>query len=516
MAWRSGVCYSSPIMTKPAILAPARRERARRWLWAALAASTLWLSAQAHRQAGFTLPSPWNDEPWYLWSAISVAEHGTLFSESLNPERVVPMSPAYQVPLGAFFKLAGFSFALARWTSWFWMALAYVGVLWLVKSRPFPLVSAAAAALFFLGATAVVAGNVCRPEAMVLALATWSFVCADRDRPWPSLALAGIGALVHQVGVMYFAGAAFFFAWRVWASRPGWRPARTDWWLLGLALAALAGQVVFWIRNWTWIWADAAAVAGENMQQDMLQRIWSSPKTAWLGAYGVLFLLALWRFRPLRIPAALGGISLSAMLVRPQMWYEIYNQMGFMWLALVIPWTACYLAGGAADRWWPRIGGNARRVWVGLVFGAALLPMLRFGQMQGFITGPRNYPAKLEWGWGMRMDPAPYLTEADIQAVAREIEKHVADGRPRRVFFMPEGDALFFHGRLPTNAIPYQGVRTTVLGDLAVFRISRHPPRWWTKQYVMRFLRLYGGEGLAPFRERDGTEQWILVPPRER
>ena len=163
-------------MTKPAILAPARLERARRWLWAALAASTLWLSAQAHRQAGFTLPSPWNDEPWYLWSAISVAEHGTLFSESLNPERVVPMSPAYQVPLGAFFKLAGFSFALARWTSWFWMALAYVGVLWLVKSRPFPLVSAAAAALFFLGATAVVAGNVCRPEAMVLALATWSFV----------------------------------------------------------------------------------------------------------------------------------------------------------------------------------------------------------------------------------------------------------------------------------------------------------------------------------------------------
>lgn len=133
--------------------------------------ATLAISAFAHVKAGFTLPNPWNDEPWYLWSTISLADNNAFFSESLNPERVVPMSPAYQLPLALVFKATGFSFGLARWFSWGYMALAYLGVLGVVKSRPLPLISAGVASLFFLGASSVVAGNMCRPEAMVWAIA---------------------------------------------------------------------------------------------------------------------------------------------------------------------------------------------------------------------------------------------------------------------------------------------------------------------------------------------------------
>ena len=149
-----------------------------------------------------------------------------------------------------------------------------------------------------------------------------------------------------------------------------------------------------------------------------------------------------------------------------------------------------------------------------MVFLAGLLPFLRFSYDNGFITGPHNYPEKLGWGWGMRMDATPYLTEQDIQRVVQEIEKYTADGKRHRVFFMPEGDGLFYHGKLPANVIPYQGVRTSELGDMAVFRFSRHFPDWWRDQHALKYLRMYAGEGLAPFYERDGTESWILVPPR--
>jgi hypothetical protein len=201
------------------------------------------------------------------------------------------------------------------------------------------------------------------------------------------------------------------------------------------------------------------------------------------------------------------------MLLRPQMWYEVYNQMAFLWLTLLIPWALVLVVGAGLSRWWTHLASSMMIILLLLVFGVACLPMLKLCYAHGFITGPNHYPMKLGWGWGMRMDAAPYITETDIEAVVAEIEHHVADGKPYRVFFMPEADGLFFYGRLPTNAIPYQGVRTTVRGDMAVFRMSRHPPEWWTDQHVRRHLTIYGGEGIKPFYERDGTESWILIPP---
>ena len=479
--------------------------------WLAVALGTLLISAHAHVKAGFTLPNPWNDEPWYLWSTISLAENNTFFSESLNPERVVPMSPVYQVPLALIFKATGFSFQLARWVSWGYMALAYLGVLVLIQSRPMPLLSAGVVSLFFLGASSVVAGNMCRPESMVWAIAVWSFVLADRGQGWKALSLAGIGAMVHQIGVMYFVGVLFIFFWRAWPLSAHCRPRGADWLAIGLALAILLGQGLFLWWHWEWVLADSQAAASEAMGQGILRKIFASNKTLWVGVYAGFLGLSLWKMRRLLVPTVLGGISLGTMLIRSQMWYEVYNQMTFMLLTLLFAWACCLIAEATLKRFVST--GNVRARFIGcfLAFGVGVLPMLKLSYAHDFITGPRRYPAKLGWGWGMRMDPAPYITEQDISAVLREIEKHTADGEKHRVFFMPEGDALFFVGKLPSNVVPYQGVRTSVQGDMAIFRLSRHPPAWWTEQRVKKSLARWGGEDIAPFYERDGTEKWILI-----
>ena len=486
----------------------------RRGAWLGVAAATLLISAYAHVKAGYTLPIPWNDEPWYAWSSISLAESHTFFSESLNPERVLPLVPMFQVPLAIIYKIAGFSFALTRWVSWGWMALAYLGVLLLVKSRPLPLLSAAVASLFFFGASSVVAGNMCRPEAMVWAVAVWSFVLADRGQWWKALSMAVIGAWIHQIGMVFFAGVLFLFLQWALRAKERIRPSRSDWVVMALALVALAGQALFIWHFWTWFWADFGEASKESLQQNLAGRIFFSNKTPWLAAYAGLFGLGIWGFRRLLVPMVLGGCAYVSMLVRPQMWYEIYNQMAFMWLALAIPWTLWWAAEWVFKTRIGRLKPWAHTGIMIMAFGAGLLPMLKMCYAHGFVTGPNHYPAKLGWGWGMQMDSHPYITEQDIHAISREIEKHVVPGKKQRVFFMPEGDALFFHGRMPSNTIPYQGVYTEVKGDMAVFRLSRHQPNWMRDQHVMKYLRLYGGEGLEPFYERDGTEKWIFIPPK--
>jgi hypothetical protein len=349
---------------------------------------------------------------------------------------------------------------------------------------------------------------------MVWAIAVWSFSLLDRGCGWKALSLAGIGVMVHQIGAVFFAGVIFLFLWRVWETKGIQRPSRWDWIIIGLALLVLSGQLMFVWTNWESVRADNAAAMGESFQSTFASRVFLSNKTPWLGVYVVLVVLSLWKMSTLRVPLLMGSCAYMAILVRPQMWYEVYNQMAFMWLTLGIPWMMYWVVDMVLKRGQYNKLARVRSGILLFIFGAGVLAMLKVCYGHGFVTGPNNYPAKLGWGGGMRMDPAPYITEPDINRVIQEIEKHVNNGQHHRVFFMPEGDGLFFYGRLPSNAIPYQGVRTSVRGDLGVFRLSRHPPQWWTDQYVKKFLKMYHGEWIAPFYERDGTEKWILIPPQ--
>ena len=142
---------------------------------------------------------------------------------------------------------------------------------------------------------------------------------------------------------------------------------------------------------------------------------------------------------------------------------------------------------------------------------ATLFLLLLMCRRHDWITGPNHYPRKLNWGWGMQLSNLAYMQPADLQAIADALKPYGARPGIFRVFFMPEADGLFLHGRLPPNVIPYQPVNTAIRPDLFVFRQSRHYPDWWRTQYVEGRAREYGLVLEQPFHTRDGTEAWYLL-----
>lgn len=481
-------------------------------LWVLLVIGTIGISAYAHIRAGFTLPNPWNDEAWFLWPAVSFMEHNTLHSAYLNPDRLMSLWPVYQVPLGLLFKITGFSFELARWTSWFYLLLSYGGILALVRARPMPLLTSAITSLFFLGGSAVVAGNMGRPEAMVWALAVWSFVFLDRGHPWKALAFSFACAWAHQAGVFFCAGTWLCSLGMTFRSHLSWRLNPSDRILLGIAGAIGLAQGFFMLSNWSDYWIVTRSIMNESMGKGVFTRLLCSNKTPILAAHGTLLLVTAWRSPRLLPPVVLGGVAFSIMLIRNQMWYEIYNHMSFLLLALSIGWLVHALVQQLASRLLPRMGGGIRRILPLAAMSLVLLPLLKFNYAHGFITGPRNYPDKLGWGWGMQVAKHPYMTEADITAVVRKIERHTAIGRPCRVFFMPEGDGLFYHGRLPANTQPYYGLAAQDKGDMAIVHVSRHQPEWWRKARVLQYIEQQEATSQPPFHVRENTEQWVWIP----
>jgi hypothetical protein len=125
-----------------------------------------------------------------------------------------------------------------------------------------------------------------------------------------------------------------------------------------------------------------------------------------------------------------------------EMWYEIYKITGFM--AMLTGGAALLVhAGRAGAARWP-----VRRIPIAVVSGAAALLYLwglgQFNYRHGFVTGPRNYPQKLSWGWGMTMaDPeVPYITAADKQAVVALAMAAAGDHPAPVIEFPGTGDSF--------------------------------------------------------------------------
>lgn len=471
---------------------------------------TILVSLWVHRLAGFTFPNPWNDEPWMLWGAVSFMEKCTPFSEYLNYARPIFAFPAYGVALGTLFKFTGFSFALARWTSWIGTMLAYLAVLRIARRQPFAPVAALVASLFFLGASAVIAGNMARPEAFVLLLAASAFCLLAEGQVWKGLAVSAGCGIFHVVGVFFFLGAAGTVAASALRERRLPRPARADWvFVAGAAVLVLAHFAVI-ATHWNYYLTDTRATVQVDSPGNSIARIFSSNMTPWYAVAVALGLFFLWK-DPRRLPwIAFGGIGLLIPGLREQMWYDVYLQMGFLMLALALP-LAGWLVVSMALRRWPAIPARFGQLARAAAYFALLGGMLLVCYRNGRITGPNHYPQKLEWGWGMRFDAADYMQPADVAAIAKALEPYANQPRTYRIYFMPDADALFIQGRFPANVIPYQAIWTDIAPDLFLFRRSRHFPDWWRIQYVEKAAQRFGLHLDQPFHSRDGTESWYLV-----
>ena len=470
-----------------------------------IAIVTISISLWTHQLAGFTFPNPWNDEPWLLWGSVSFMENNSPFSEYLNFDRPVFAFPVYGITLGLLFKLTGFSFALARWISWGCTMVAYLALLRIIRRFPFSLVAVGIASLFFLGSSTVVAGNMARPEAFVLLLSSIAYLLLADQKYWKGLAVSAGCGLFHVAGIFFFLGAIGTVAMCSFRQRSFPLPSRSDWIVITISSLIVLAHVAIILTHWQYYWMDTKATVQVDPLGNAFSRLFFSPMTPWYVGAVLLAAVFLWK-APHDLPwIAFGGICLLIPGIRLQMWYSIYLQMGFLMFAISLPlatWMIMTHLLPFQTHLWRLIRTSA--------YFTTLFLLLVYSYRNGWITGPNHYPQKLEWGWGMKFDKADYMQPADISAIANALQPYASHSRIYRIYFMPDADALFCYGHLPTNVIPYQAIWTSTPADLFLFRLSRHYPDWWRTQYVEAAAHRKNISLDQPFYSRDGTESWYL------
>lgn len=460
--------------------------------------AVLAVSGWVHHVAGLTFPVPWDDEAIFIYPAAAVGESNQLQTDSLNAERpVFYHSPGYPVALGLFFKIAQPGLISARWFSWMLMALAYLACMGMVRRLSGRTHAAIVLSLFFLGGHTTIAGNIARPEALVLGLCLAGFWMRLEGRPWTAASLLGVGCLVHPAAWILSAAVAGGYL-----QEEGWHcpaPAKRDGpWIALAALCFLALAVYIGIR-WHWVWSDIQ-VSVNFLHKTWMQRL-AVLKHPWIAIpAGVVLALPVATFR-MRRP--LFGLALLAAalwflpIYRPEMWYSVYTAFAYALATVVLVELAAR-----------HLPPAARRLGRPAVLGVLLLGAFVLGQ----VPDPRHYPFYFWWRHMTIRTQPDYLQAADVEAVAAALRARLAAPGKGRVQFYPNGDGALFMGRIPKPWIPYYPSFTDVPPTAIVFHSTRlaypsFPP------LIAAAMLARGVDSDRPLLVRDETEKWFVWFP---
>ena len=457
--------------------------------------AVLAVSGWVHHVAGLTFPVPWDDEAIFVYPAAAVGESNQLQTDSLNAARpVFYHSPAYPIAMGLFFKIAPAGLPAGRWFSWLLLALAYLAGLGMVRRLDSRIFAEIVLSLFFLGAPTAIAGNVARPEALILGLCLAGYWMKLKQRFWAAAALLLLGCLVHP--------AAWFLAVAATVGHlreEGWRcplPAKRDWPWLVLAAGCFLALAAYVGSRWHWVWSDLQVSFG-FLHQTWGQRLATlkSPWTAIPAAVVLALPCATFRMRrPLFSLSTLATALWFLPVYRPEMWYSVYTTFAYALAAVVlVEIAACHLPGAV------------RRFGQPVVMGAVLLGAF----ILGYLPDPRHYPDYLWWRH-MTIRPQPaYLCATDVEAVANALRAQPVAPGAGRVQFYPNGDGTLFLGRLPEPWIPYYPSFTDVSPTAIVFHQTRlaypsFPP------LIAAAMEAHGVDLARPVHVRDETEKWYV------
>jgi len=452
-------------------------------------------SGWVHQRAGLSFPVPWDDEPIFTWPAQSVGESGQLQTDHLNPERTVFYHlPGYPVLMGLYFKAIPASLASARWFSWLMTVVAYLLLLAMVRGFKSRILAEVAISLYFLSGLMIIAGNIARPEALVIALTLGGFWMLIRERPWSAASLLSLVCLVHPVGTFLigFAALAYFRLHRLKIPRP----AKSEYGWMALALVTGVAMVTYWALHWSWVWNDLQ-VGLNFMPLTWGERLASlKPMRQWVPAVIATALVGVtWRMKPtLFLLAMLGWIFWFLPVFRPEMWYEIYTALSYILATVVlIEIAACY----SKEKY--------RTVAPLLVMGGVLFAANRQGQ----ITDPRHYPDYL-WWHHMRIRTAPaYILPSDVAAISKALEPLSTDSAGSFIEFDPSGDGLLFIDQLPSNLTSICPAFIKIQPAAIVFHLSALAHPAYTKR-TLEQMKQYGVDVERPTSSRDGTEKWYV------
>lgn len=287
----------------------------------ALVAAAAVVATVLHAWAGLTYPYPWVDESHFLAPARSLLRHGTLAAPQINAPRGI-----FWVPEGYSVLMApvAWSIELARATSlvamlvWVWCLVRAAG-----SGAPRRAVPVAGAALAWLcTGSAVMAANIARMEAPILALAGVALVLASRGRWLGAVAVAAFAPLIHPVGVAVFVATGLAGLWFRGAQRP--RP--LDRVLAVAAVVAWLAQAMRYAANWD--------IAASHLEFQLLRKAGRSlaPSDVEVALLVVIAGVGLLTVTALRRRAGAGVAALSLLyaggfmvvvVLGNEMWYEV-------------------------------------------------------------------------------------------------------------------------------------------------------------------------------------------------
>ena len=462
--------------------------------------SVLGVAYYAHSVAGFGLPPPWWDEGQFLWPADSIANHNTLFTEHLNPNRpIFLMLMGYSVIMGLIFKVVPFSIEAGRLLSFAWITIAAflfgsIARRWSIRWLVWSLIS-----LFTISRPFVVAGNIVRPEAFCWLLVVGAMATAN-VRPWLSLSILFLMPLIHPNGV-WFAAAGVGATCLTWSHMKR-RFHKSDWiWfsLVCFGWITLGAHAAF---HWHDFMKDISfsLFAYPESILNKFQRLLLNPEQSPY-FFVALGLVLYWRKQaPNRCwMAILSATMLAVPALRIQMWYAVFSAAGQMVsLSLLLLWIS--------ER--PVFTAIQRRIALAVLFLLAGWHLHRAET----IAGPRGYPYDMTWGWGMITEnkDIPYITDQDRAAVAAELLPLMSSDDPKRVNFLPDGDAFFFMKYAEQGLIGYQPAGGAPKADYYVVHDTRYLPPWTKRSRTIQFENTYISRQI---RVRSATESWVLICP---
>lgn len=452
-------------------------------------------SGWVHHRAGLTFPVPWEDEAIFTWPAKAFAETWQLRTEHLNPDRPVFYHlPGYPVIMGLYFKCVTPTFASARGFSWLLMVTAYLLFLALVRGFQCRIFAEIAISLYFLSENMTIAGNIARPEALMVALVLAGYWMLVKERPWSSVSLLGIACLVHPVGPVFLGLAALVYLRQHGLKIP--QPAKQEYGWLVVAMGSVTATVVFLATHWNWVWNDL------QVGLNFLPLTWgerlanlSHPRQFIPALVATALPLVAWKMKPsLFLMAMLGWAFWFIPVFRPEMWYSVYTACSYAILTVVlIEIAACY----APAKY--RTAASAA-TWGAVILGA---------QLQGHITDPRHYPDYMWWRHMTIRTAIPYIQPSDCNTISNALVAASADHPGGYVQFFPGGDGLLFMDRLPANWIPayhgFLGIRPAAI----IFHLSLLTYPGFSESTLAQMDK-NGVDLQTPTFSRNETEKWYV------
>jgi hypothetical protein len=460
--------------------------------------SVIAISGWVHHLAGFTFPVPWDDEAVFIYPAAAVADSWQIQTDSLNRDRAVFWHPpGYPVAMGLFMKLAQTSLASARLFSWLLMAIAYLACMRMARSLASRTFAEIMLSLFYLGGPATIAGNIARPEALVLALSLAGFWMLLDNRPWTAASMLVLACLVHPAAWFLAAAAAVGYLREYGCHWPRLEKSDIPWVLLAFGCtAALASYLAL---NWSWVWNDLQ-VGIHFLPMTWAQRL-RPLISLWRGIPALLVLsLPLVTFRMRRPLFFLSLLAVALWFIpvyRPEMWYAVYTAFSYA----IAAWILVEIAARNLPVDMRRIG--APSVFAALVLGGFII---------GHVPDPRHYPLYF-WWWHMTIRDRPnYIDDSDYAAIATALDARSASPGDARVQFYPGGDGTLFLRRLPAPWIPYYPSFTDIPPTAIVIHQTRlaypgHAPQ------ISNTMQSAGINPENPIHARDETEKWFIYFP---